>query len=201
MRNICIIALISLWAFVAAVQGICEDNRQTITGKGDPDAVAGNKRRQERTAKSRDGGFAGMVMGVNQAGKTISVKGKSRTVTFDVSNSAIKGGWKPEDFKVGSYVIVSYTADGIAIRRTSKKDAKSEGARETSVRAGRGGQTRERVKAKGTSFQDMDENKDGKITPVELSVAIGGLTMKQFREYDKNVDGYLSESEYRAIPR
>jgi hypothetical protein len=114
----------------------------------------------------------------------------------------MKSGQKLEDFRMGSYIAVSYTADGIRISRSSKNEAVSEVVRQTPVSGRKEVRTRApRVRAKGTGFGDVDENKDGKITPVELSVVIGSLTMKQFKEYDKNGDGCLSESEYRAVPK
>ncbi len=58
---------------------------------------------------------------------------------------------------------------------------------------------RVKEKVKGTEFKDVDENEDGKISPVELSVIIKNLTIKQFKEYDKNNDGYLDKSEFDTI--
>jgi len=54
----------------------------------------------------------------------------------------------------------------------------------------------QRVRTPGSSFRDVDNDHDGRITPVELSVVMPGLTMQRFREYDKNNDGYLDASEY-----
>jgi Ca2+-binding EF-hand superfamily protein len=52
-----------------------------------------------------------------------------------------------------------------------------------------------------TSFRDIDNNKDGKITPIELCVIVPDLTLQKFKEYDKNKDGCLNESEFNAVKR
>ena len=54
---------------------------------------------------------------------------------------------------------------------------------------------------KGSGFRDVDENKDGKVTPVELSVVLKDLTMGQFKGYDRDSDGFLNESEFRAATK
>ena len=52
-----------------------------------------------------------------------------------------------------------------------------------------------------TSFKDIDNNKDGKITPIELCVLVPDLTLQKFKEYDKNSDGCLNEREFSAVKR
>ena len=202
MKKICIIALVSLWSAAIAIQGACQENQQAATGKAAGSAVSKSKSGQARTAKGSSSSFVGVVVGVDTTDKTISVRGRGRIVTFDASNPITKGGQKLEDFRTGSYVAVSYTPDGTRIARSSKKEAGSGEVREAPVQGRKEARTRApRVRAKGTGFSDVDENKDGKVTPVELSVVIGGLTMQQFKDYDRNGDGCLSEAEYRAVPR
>ena len=48
-------------------------------------------------------------------------------------------------------------------------------------------------------FKQVDTNQDGRLEYKELSVVIKGLTAEQFRKYDANKDGYLSDEEFRAI--
>ena len=55
------------------------------------------------------------------------------------------------------------------------------------------------MKTDGKSFADVDNNKDGKISAMELSVVIPNLTVEQFRQYDKNHDGYLNKAEFEQI--
>jgi len=56
-----------------------------------------------------------------------------------------------------------------------------------------------RAKTDGQNFEDVDNNKDGWISPVELCVLIPDMTMEQFRKYDKNGDGRLDRVEYGQI--
>lgn len=50
-------------------------------------------------------------------------------------------------------------------------------------------------------FKDVDNNKDGRISPVELAAVINDLTMHDFKKYDRNGDGYLDEAEYRMVKK
>jgi len=56
-------------------------------------------------------------------------------------------------------------------------------------------------KSSGEEFEDVDLKKDGKITPVELSIVIKDLTMDQFRAYDKKHRGYLDREEFQEAMR
>ncbi len=49
--------------------------------------------------------------------------------------------------------------------------------------------------AAGPSFQEMDTDKDGKLSRQEVDAA----AEKVFKEADKDRDGYLSEQEFKAI--
>ncbi|MGV8078784.1 MAG: EF-hand domain-containing protein [Syntrophales bacterium] len=49
--------------------------------------------------------------------------------------------------------------------------------------------------AAGPSFQEMDTDKDGKLSRQEVDAA----AEKVFQEADKDRDGYLSEQEFKAI--
>ena len=49
--------------------------------------------------------------------------------------------------------------------------------------------------AAGPSFQEMDADKDGKLSRQEIDAA----AEKVFQEADKDRDGYLSEQEFKAI--
>jgi len=45
----------------------------------------------------------------------------------------------------------------------------------------------------------VDKNSDGKITIEELTVVFINVTPEQFKALDKNNDGALDESEYKAV--
>jgi len=200
MKKICIMVLVSLWCAAVGIQGLCRES-QAAAGKVGADTASKTKARQARTMKGRSS-FVGVVAAVDQADKTISIRGRGTTITFDASNPIMRPGQKLEDFRIGSYVAVSYTPDGIRISKSSKKDVSSAEVRAAPVPGKKEARSRApRVRTKGNGFSDVDENKDGKITPVELSVVLGGLTMQQFKEYDKNGDGCLSETEYRVVPK
>ncbi len=49
------------------------------------------------------------------------------------------------------------------------------------------------------TFGTVDNNKDGKISPVELCVVIQDLTMEEFRSYDTNGDGFLDQKEFKRV--
>ena len=55
------------------------------------------------------------------------------------------------------------------------------------------------MKTDGKSFAEVDNNKDCKISPIELCVLVPDLTMEQFRQYDKNHDGHLDKAEFGQI--
>ncbi len=49
------------------------------------------------------------------------------------------------------------------------------------------------------SFADVDNNKDGKISPVELGAVLPSVTIEDFKRYDRNGDGFLDASEYKTV--
>ena len=178
MKKLFCFAVIALWVLAMAQPGVAS------------------------AARSGGGGFVGVVTGIGADAKVISVRGGGKTVSFDASNPVLKGFRKLEDVKRGTTVSIAYTAQGVRIMRASLAGGGSTGpavkepvakaaAKKTGLRGAR-------VHVKGTGFRDVDENKDGKVTAVELSVIYKDLTMMQFKEYDKNGDGALSESEFRA---
>ncbi len=165
--------------------------------------------KEKKAVRSRGGhGFAGVVVRLDSEAKTILVKGRGKVVTFDTTNPVLKGFRRMEEIKVGSYVSVAYTGVGIRIAKISKKEA-SMGGGEASMERSTGraagskkeGLARMRVKTKGNTFGDVDENKDGKVSAVELSAVVKDLNLKQFKEYDRDGDGYLNEQEYRGVAK
>ena len=146
--------------------------------------------------------FVGEVIKVDPAGRSMTLRSGGRTVSFDISNPVLQGYGSVTAIKKGDRIGAGYTVDGIHITKLSKITEKSgaEKAVPTNVQTPKK-QLRiaRRTKTDGKSFADVDNNKDGKISPVELSVIVPDLTIEQFRQYDKNHDGYLDKAEFEQI--
>lgn len=57
------------------------------------------------------------------------------------------------------------------------------------------------VKRDPYAFGTVDNNKDGKISPVELCAVVPDLTMEEFRTYDRSGDGSLDKAEFLNVRR
>ncbi len=200
MKRVCLIVLFALWSVVFAAQGFSQETGKAGAGPAKEDPA---KVRKAAKVKARGGSsFIGVVVGVDETTKTISLKGRGRIITFDASSPTFRGFRGLEDVRVGSYAAVSYTKVGTRISKATKGEAVMgpERTDERPTAARKESKKRiARVQEKGIGFSDVDENKDGKITPVELSVVVSDLTMERFKEYDKNGDGCLSQSEYGLV--
>ena len=148
--------------------------------------------------------FVGEVVKVSPAARSMKLKSGGNTVSFDISNPVLQGYGSVTAIKKGDRVGVGYTADGIHITRFYGISEKN--APERNLPASTRVQTLKkashfarRIRTDGTSFTDVDNNKDGKISPIELSVVIPNMTMEQFRQYDKNHDGHLNKAEFEQI--
>jgi hypothetical protein len=146
--------------------------------------------------------FVGEVIKMDPAARSMTLRSGGITVSFDISNPVLQGYGSVTAIRKGDRVGAGYTADGIHITKLSKIAEKGGAERTASttvetpkkqLRIAR------RIRTDGTSFTDVDNNKDGKISPVELSVIVPGLTIEQFRQYDKNHDGYLDKAEFEQI--
>jgi len=135
---------------------------------------------------------------VNLSSQTFSVKGRLNTVTFDASNPVFSGYRTLSDMRVGDPVGVSYTADGIRVQRHRGGPAqKGQGEGGPKASAGRKhGLLKWEPRSGNGSFDRADVNKDGRISPVELSTVIPDVTRDQFRQWDKNGDGLLDRAEF-----
>jgi hypothetical protein len=65
----------------------------------------------QKTAKSGASAFTGSVSAVNPQSKTMTVKGKQTTITFDVSKPVFSGYKTLDDVKQGDKVSVMYGPD------------------------------------------------------------------------------------------
>mgnify|MGYP000876731853 CR=1 FL=1 len=132
--------------------------------------------------KPKPAGFYGEVTNVDAAAKTLTVKTKKDTVTFDLAKATFKGYKDISEIKVGDKVAAKYSKDGIDI----KKIAAAKPAKEK----------KEKPAAKKKGFKDIDANKDGKITIEELTVVFVNVTPEMFKQFDKSGDGALDEKEF-----
>jgi hypothetical protein len=166
-----------------------------------------------KTKKKVD--FSGTVSHVDPETATLSIRNKGKTISFDMSTPILAGYQSTRDIRRGDTVSVGYTQFGLQIRKgvfsvthpeTAPVAEKTSAPKKTIARAGtakhrKNGPIWMKEIKNPTSFQDVDNNKDGQITPIELCVMIPGLTMQKFKEYDKNGDGCLNEAEFMAVKR
>ncbi len=145
--------------------------------------------------------FSGRVVRIDLASETLSLKGRETTVTFDASTPALSGYRAISDIHVGDSVAVSYSPGGIRVARlldTRRIEIETPPA----SRPGRTGRLMRRdPRESAGDFNGVDANKDGKITPVELSILIPDITLDRFRQHDANNDGYLNRAEFAETVR
>jgi hypothetical protein len=138
------------------------------------------------------------------------VKNKGIVVTFDVVNPVLKGYKSLEQIRVGDKIAISYTGDGARITKTTgmhniiqqetvKPISESERQKHIPPKTNKGRPVRVKERINSRYFRDVDNNNDGRITPIELSAVIPNLTVEDFKKYDRNGDGYLNETEYNTI--
>jgi hypothetical protein len=184
-------------------------------------AAAAEPAAKKAASKARAGTriYDGKVVRIDFASRVLSVRGGGGVVSFDVSNPTLSGFKSIADIRSGDMVGLSYTESGIRIVRLSGKGAaiaqeKSSSKREPSDGSVSGAQPAQggkqsRISKKlprrqtktGSDFDDVDANKDGKVSPVELSVIIPDITMDRFRQYNKSGRGYLDRTEFSEAVR
>jgi hypothetical protein len=151
------------------------------------------------------GDFVGKVVKIDAKDKIISVRNKGIVVTFDVANPRLIGYKSLDQIKTGDSISVGYTGDGTIISRFTGKipvmptGPSSQQQKRTASVSKKGGPARVKERTNSTVFNDVDHNADGKISPAELSAVVSGLTMEQFKKYDRNGDGCLDRGEYSAV--
>jgi EF hand len=154
----------------------------------------------------------GEVLRVDTQTRTITLRSGGSSISLDISNPVLQGYSSVAGIRRGDRVGAGYTADGIHIVKLSKVSEKGGPEKSTVEKAPaekpgapptkKSKKTlpfARRTNANGKSFASVDNNKDGKISPIELSVVIPDLTIEQFRQYDKNHDGYLDKAEFEQI--
>ena len=163
-------------------------------------SAAPSTRQSARTSSGHN--VTGDVIRVDTQNRTMTLRSGGATVSLDISNPVLQGYVSLSAIRKGDRVGARYTADGIRITKLPKSAGK-EGPENVATpevkKSKKSLPFARRNNLDERSFSSVDNNKDGKISPIELSVVIPGLTMDQFRQYDKNHDGYLDRSEFEQI--
>jgi hypothetical protein len=177
-------------------------------GTSGRERLAGTPMARAEARPAAKASFAGSVVAVDMGAATFSLKEKGNVIGFDASNPVLAGYRTLADMRIGDMVRVSYTATGIEVTnlggRRGRAARKEGGAQTQTPRVQVTGKPTKGVKkllrrakiGDGECFDDVDLKKNGKITPMELSIVIKDLTMEQFRKYDKKHRGYLDKGEF-----
>jgi hypothetical protein len=163
--------------------------------------------------------FYGKVDSLSESSGTLIVKGRNGVVSFDISNPILMGYRSINDIKEGHFIGVQYVRNGIRIIKKGSETksmplepkiaGKSHSAQEKPVTTMQNKMRKiirplrrfEKSDNEIRVFGDIDVNKDGKLSPIELSTMIRDLTMAKFRQYDKNGNGYLDKKEFVDISK
>lgn len=156
--------------------------------------------------------FTGTVTRIDTALREIAIKSSDKYLAFDLITPVLRGYDDIKDIKVGDTVSLGYVPNGLAIVRgnTFPDDLRPQTAADNlsppktgkkirQTANNRGAPVRVKYKVNRLSFADIDNNKDGKISPVELGAVLPSVTIDDFKRYDRNGDGGLDTNEYKAV--
>jgi hypothetical protein len=147
-------------------------------------------------------GVQGRVVEVNLSSKIIGIRGGDGIVRFDASRPIFRGYRSLSDVHRGDVVLLSYRPDGLMVGRIGRgMIAEEEVCTTPQKKKDVKGFVRIAKKGNPDAFENVDANKDGRITPVELTVVIPNLSMDQFRQYDKKGCGYLDRVQFQELMR
>ena len=160
--------------------------------------------------------FTGKVTRIDTGTREICLQTSDKHLAFDLVNPHFRGYQNVGDIKVGDTVSLGYIPGGIAIVKgeTFPEDLKSQTVADNLSPAPRaktnkskkntrnhGAPVRVKYKVNRMSFTEVDNNKDGKISPIELGTVMPSVTIESFKRYDRNGDGCLDANEYRSVRR
>jgi len=242
MRTIPVIALLGMVSIMAASlimaqekSAIPQQGFKVVSDAEGKSSITPKERYLIRVKTRSAVDVTGSVVHIDRTARNITLKGKGKTITFDMINPLLIGYTSLDEVKTGDTVTVSYTRDGLQIRKgvppaatrtktaharpakeqppeqkkavpaapaqPKKLSIKKEAKKPQKTAAIRTTPVRLRDRPRSSEFGDVDNNKDGKISAVELTVIFPDLILQQFREYDKNGDGFLNEQEFRAAKK
>jgi hypothetical protein len=165
-----------------------------------PEAAPKEEKKEEKAAEKPKpklpAGFIGVITGIDNTAQLLMVKGaKDAMVTVDTTKPTLKGYKSIEEMKVGDKIAVKYAKkEGVVITKiAAAKPA-------TKEKAAAPAEKKEKPAAKKSKkFEDVDANKDGKITIEELTVVFINISPEAFKQFDKNGDGALDKEEFKAV--
>lgn len=156
--------------------------------------------------------FTGVVTGIDAARKTISLKTAGKDMTFDLTNPVVRGYKDVSEIKTGDTATLAYISSGIGIvkgenfhedlRQQAAPDEPAPvktGNKVSKKRSKKAAPVKVKYRVNSLAFKDVDNNKDGRVSPVELGAVIPNISMDNFKKYDRNGDGGLDENEYRSV--
>jgi hypothetical protein len=192
-----VVCLIVGWFFVSPAFGQ-ERPRSRTEPSGNTVKKSSEPRRSSSSLGSKRA-IEGRVIRLDQVAGILSIRVNGQVVTFDAYNPILSGYKTLADIHAGDAVGVAYTATGMIVMRLSGKGARSS-VEQVAPKVEAPKTVTKLLKRKaatsGDTFDDADVNKDGMITPVELSIVIPDITMERFRRYDRNGSGRLDKSEF-----
>jgi hypothetical protein len=221
--SLSIIALF-ISGFTVCSSSFAQETRVEGQNKSSPaikkEQQAGSESSKKKTQQFVTGGrtrqkidFSGTVTSIDAASAALSIRNQGKTISFDISKVILTGYGTIGEIKKGDQVSVGYTQSGLQLhkgvfaitpresipyrevvpQKAFTKAGTTKPQRTTPIRM---------VDINHpTNFRDIDNNKDGKITAIELCVLVPDLTLQKFKEYDKNGDGCLNEREFSAVKR
>jgi hypothetical protein len=205
--------MIVLTSFAQAAMVDGQSTQSTSLEKGQQAGSEASKKETQqfiiRVKTKEKVDFAGTVTHVDPAMATLSVRSQGKTISFDMSKAILMGYGSTGEIKKGDEVSVGYTQYGLQIRKgvfavTHRESVPRKvvaRVETTKPQPQWGTPIRMKDNKNPTSFRDIDNNKDGKITPIELCALVPDLSLQKFKEYDKNGDGCLNESEFNAVKK
>jgi hypothetical protein len=186
-----------------------QESAGSTPSSSEPKGVVQSTKGTSSTRANRGGVFEGVVVRIDASSRTISVRARGVVVNFDLSNATLSGYRSLSEIRPGNRVALSYKEDGVTVKRLREKTGNGQEKSSTVRKAPEVGKPatvekklrRRQPNGGGGGFEDADVNKDGKITPVELSLLIHDITMERFKKYDKDGNGTLDRAEFAEAIR